>query len=79
MKREFAVGMLLGSLIVTALAYCNGCIPREAKEAIADGAYATEHLKCVDDHEANEEINACRRAVRLKWGIAETLRDAGHD
>lgn len=78
-KREVAVGMLLGALIVAALSHCAGCLSREAKEAIADGAYAEEQLRCVDKNDTREAIDACRRAVRIKWGITDTGRDAGHD
>lgn len=74
MKREWAVGMLALGLV-----FAVGCLSREAKEAIADSTYAAEQLKCVDDHETRAEIDACRRAVRIRWGIAETGRDAGHD
>lgn len=79
LKREFAVGLLFGALIMTVLYHCTGCIPREAKEAIADGAYAKDQLECVDNNPDRETIDACRRAARVKWGIAETVRDAGHD
>ncbi len=75
MKLEWAIGML-----ALATAFAIGCLSREAKEAIADGAYAAEHVRCVDEHETRAEIDACRRAVRVRWGIAETIRDGGaHD
>lgn len=79
LKREWAVGMLGLALILAGLVHCVGCISKEAKEAIADGAYAEEQLRCVDKNETREAIDACRRAVRIRWNIAETGRDAGHD
>jgi hypothetical protein len=79
MKREWAVGMLVLAVVLAVLVHCTGCLSQQAKEAIADGAYATEHMKCVDDYDTRAEIDACRRAVRVRWGITETGRDAGHD
>ena len=46
---------------------------------MADTAYTTEQLRCVDNNNTKPEIDACRRAVRLKWGIVEFAGDAGHD
>ncbi len=77
MKLEFAVGMLALSIVLAI-----GCLSREAKEAIADGAYAAEHMRCVDANETRAEIDACRRAVRVRWQIEETVtkyRDSGID
>lgn len=79
MKREIAVSMLIASVMVAALVHCTGCLSREAKEAIADKTYAAEHLACVDKHDTREEIDACRAAVRVRWGIAETIADGGRD
>lgn len=59
--------------------HCVGCLSKEAKEAAADSAYAAEHLRCVDKYDTKEQIDACRAAVRLRWGITETVRDAGGD
>ena len=78
MKREWAVGMLVMAVILTVLYHCTGCLPQAAKEAMADASYAAEQLRCVE-HDTRAEIDACRRAVRLKWHIAETGKDAGHD
>lgn len=79
MTREwlFACGVML--VIFSALVQCTGCLSREAKEALADKTYAAEHLRCVDAYDTRAEIDACRRAVRERWGIAETVTDGGRD
>lgn len=68
---------LAGLVIVGFLARCTGCLPREAKEAMADSSYAAEQLRCVDQNDTKPKIDACRASVRLRWGIAETVTDGG--
>jgi hypothetical protein len=55
-----------------------GCSPA-MKDTEADAAYAAEHLHCVDKYNTRQEIDACRAGVRLRWGIAEKVADAGAD
>lgn len=58
--------------------HCVGCGPSEkAKAAAAEGAYLAEHMKCVEQFNTDPEINACRDAVRVRWGIVTKVRDAG--
>lgn len=45
----------------------------------AEGAYLAEHLRCVERYDTTPEIDACRAAVRQRWGITSTVRDAGGD
>lgn len=71
-----ALCFLVGALVASPEL---GCLSKEAKEAAADSAYAAEHLRCVDKFDTKEQIDACRAAVRLRWGITETVRDAGGD
>jgi len=67
--------------LVGAIAYvsglCTHCLPREAKEALADSTYLADQMRCVDNNDTRETIDACRKAVRERWGIAETVRDGG--
>lgn len=69
----------LAALVAGAVAYVD-CAPSQAvKEAAAESVYLTEHLRCVDKFETREAIDACRSDVRRRWGIAETITDAGRD
>lgn len=77
-SHAIAFGLLVLGLILAA--YVSGCAPSQAvKERAADGAYLADHMKCVEGHNTNAAINACRADVRRRWGIAETVRDAGGD
>lgn len=79
LRETLAVSLLLVVALIIATK-CTGCGPsQQAKEAAAEGAYAAEHLKCVDAYDTNEDINRCRSEVRRRWGIAETVRDGGSD
>lgn len=60
--------------LVLALALMGGCSATQ-KQAEADATYAAEHLRCVDAYDTREEIDACRAAVRMRWGVAP--RDGG--
>lgn len=64
---------------VAVLMHCVGCLSAAQKEAVADGMYLEEHMRCVDTYDTRREIDACRQAVRIRWGISETGKDAGHD
>lgn len=75
-RETVALGLGLLALVVIVV-HCNGCLSPETKAAIADSTYASEHLRCVDKHDTRAEIDACRKAVRIRWGIAETIRDGG--
>ena len=79
MIRETVAFGLVMLVCLAIVAHCTGCVSREAKEAAADSAYAAEHLRCVDKYETKREIDACRSAVRIRWGIAEAVHDAGAD
>lgn len=76
MKRKLAVSMYIASIIFAVLMYCAGC-SREAKEAMADSSYAAEQLRCVDKYDTREQIDECRKLVRERWGVAETVHDGG--
>ena len=47
--------------------------------AAAEATYTAEHLRCVDKSATLAESRACRAGVDLRWGIAQTVRDAGGD
>jgi hypothetical protein len=67
---------------VALLDACFGGPTQEQLKTAAEGAYVAEHLRCVDKHDTNDEINACRAAVRMRWNIHVTetkLRDSGRD
>ena len=67
----FAFGMVITR--------CKPAETPEAKELAAEGAYAADHMKCIESFNNDPEINACRAKVRARWGIVETVRDAGGD
>lgn len=68
------------SLTLFALLCTLHCAPSQATmERAAEGAYLAEHLRCVESHDTNAAINACRDEVRRRWGITTTTRDAGGD
>ncbi len=53
-----------------------GCVPREAKEAAAEGTYLGQQIDCVDKWKPNQPaIDECRDAVKARWGV----KDAGGD
>ena len=83
LREVVVVGIVLGAAIA-ALAQCAGCSGSQAAndaavQIAADKAYAAEHLWCVERHNTNAEIDACREEVRRRWGITTTVRDAGGD
>ena len=56
------------------------CAAVQDRAAQAEAAYLAEQLRCVDVATTREESQACRRSVRERWGIAETVtarRDGG--
>ena len=70
------LGVFLAALFVAWCSILTGCGPSPtAKEAAAEGAYGAEHLRCVDKFNTKAEIDACRAAVRVRWGVT----DAGAD
>jgi hypothetical protein len=70
-----AIGvMLVAAQAVTSIAACSGC---SAGPQVSEAAYATEQLRCVDSAKTRDEADACRAKVRERWGIAETVHDAG--
>lgn len=70
LQRALAGAGLLSSL----LAACVGLRPAEAQ-----AVYLAEQLRCVDQATTRAEADECRAAVRQRWGITETVRDAGGD
>jgi len=56
---------------------CFGAPTQQQLQSAAESSYIADHLHCVDTHETKAEIDACRAAVRVKWGIAVTTTDAG--
>lgn len=48
---------------------------RDDVERAAAGAYAADHLWCVQRFATDPEIDACRAAVRRRWGMP--ARDGG--
>lgn len=64
-----------------ALHLCTGCGPtapsKDALEKAAGGTYASEHMWCVERFNSDVEIDACRAAVRRRWGIVDTARKDG--
>lgn len=62
------------ALALILLVGCASAKPTEADAAKA--TYLGEHLKCVKQHAADPEIDACREEVRQRWGKP---RDAGVD
>lgn len=73
----FAAAVVAGACAVS---YCaSGCSGSALKSREADAVYAAEQLRCVDQSATREEANTCRVAVRERWGIHETVRDAGGD
>lgn len=77
MKKTIALaaGLFVAGCLAPQVAGCSA----SQKAAEADATYATEHLRCVDRFESKAEIDACRAAVRMRWGIAEKIADAGSD
>lgn len=67
-----AIGRI--SLVVTLL----GCSAPQ-KQVEAEAAYLGQQLDCVDKYATRPAIDECRKAVRARWGIAETVKDAGGD
>jgi hypothetical protein len=56
----------------------SGCAPSTAaKEKAADATYAAEHMRCVEANDTKATIDACRAAVRVRWGITETATKDG--
>lgn len=57
----------------------TSCALLQAEKAEAESQYRGEQLACVDPKKTREQIEDCRRAVRERWGIAETQtrRDGG--
>lgn len=75
-----AVRILLAIVaIAIAIILLSGCASsRAAEKAAAEAEYTAQHLACVDKSKTFEESEACRAAVRLKWGITETrAKDGG--
>lgn len=56
-----------------------GCASPQAKEDAAISSYAAAQLRCIDANDTKVAIDACRATVRLQFGVAETIKDAGGD
>ncbi len=52
----------------------TGCVPQEAKPALAEATYLAQQLECIDHLETKEDIEGCRESVKRRWA-----RDAGRD
>lgn len=70
--------MLLVMAVAAGLG-ATSCAMLQAEKAEAETTYLSQQLACVDEQKTREEIAACRRAVRERWGIAErqTRTDGG--
>lgn len=67
----FTLGTLVGG--------CASFFSETDKKAAAESAYLAEHLRCVDTYNTRAQIDACRAAVQVRWGITVTSRDGGGD
>jgi len=70
-----AVLLFLGYMLIVRLG-C-GCNKQAIAESVAEATYLGQQLQCVDNLNTREDIDGCRASVRRKWGIEETIRDAG--
>lgn len=77
MIRTIRYAVACFALVVLVLEGLTRCASWDS--GAADAAYATEHLRCVDNYNTRQEIDACRAGVRLRWHIAETVTDAGRE
>lgn len=60
-------------LCVVGISYFLGaCATLAAQKQEAEAEYLGEQLRCVDKAPTREQADACRRAVRERWGIVET-------
>jgi len=50
-----------------------------AKELEAEGTYEGQQLTCVDRASSRAESEACRAAVRARWGRTDGGADGGRD
>jgi hypothetical protein len=76
-----AICAVLGGYAALVIALiAAGCGPiEEAKRAAAEAAYTEELRDCVKQNDTREAMDACRRGVNIRWGVAETVKDAGGD
>lgn len=79
-----AVMLLVGAQVFGQAAGCalEGCMPLEAKQATADTTYEAEQWACVQTSETKAQADACREAVRIRWGVKKPeliIKDAGAD
>ena len=56
-----AMGLLL---VLFVSADCSGGIP-------AKDVYLSEHMSCVAKFSTRKDIDTCREAVRVKWGVSD--------
>lgn len=64
--------MLIGVLIAL-----NHCSSQQTTPALAESTYLAQQLECVDKSMTRAESEECRRDVRKRWGIVETVTDGG--
>ena len=80
---QLALALLVSALVGAGRAPSSPPATPADLELAAGGAYAAEHMACVERYRTDPEIDACRADVRKRWGIAETSargpRDAGAD
>ena len=81
MRSVVEMGVVVGSLAVLVVAAEEGCSAgQQIKEATAEATYLGQQLACVDRSPSRELADECRREVRKRWGVSETVtRDGGSD
>ena len=55
-------------IVIAMLAGCASQASPATLEGAAGATYAAEHMWCVEQFKTDPEINACRAAVRRRWG-----------
>lgn len=74
-KVDLAIVVVFVAAIVLASRILGGCAePAPARPVAAEAAYTGEHMACVEQHDTRAAIDACREAVRVRWG---RYRDGG--
>lgn len=78
MARYIVAPVVVAWLAGAAIAVLANCTPpKSSKELAAESAYAGELLACVESAQTLEQSKACRKDVNQRWGIVETVSDAG--
>lgn len=63
---SFVIVVVLGGLL---LAKCKS--PDQAVKNAAEAGYGAEMQACVAKADARADADACREAVRVKWGVGD--------